>query len=199
MTPLNPFGTPPLPPRQGRRSPGLPTRRDLVTAAVVAVVMAVAGVALGLLWSVTAPKVDLTAAFKGSESAFDAQAGVDVHFAFFSGLFGLALGFLAGWRARHAAWPLAVGLAVGGLGGSLIAGVVGHAMRSSDVLDDLPPDATQRGRDLVDFMLRAHGFYFVLPAAALFAYLLVVFFATKPEPPELPDGIDPTVYWSVPR
>ncbi len=199
MTPLNPFGTPPLPPRQGKRSTTLPTRRDLVLAAGVAVGMAVAGALLGLLWSVTAPKVDVTAAFKGSEAAFDAQGGVDVLFAFLSALFGLALGFLVGWRARHASWPLAVGLAVGGLGGSLIAGVVGHAMRSSDVLKELPPDTSQHGRDLFDFAVRAHGFYFVLPAAALFAYLLVVFFATKPEPPELPEGVDPTVYWSVPR
>jgi hypothetical protein len=135
----------------------------------------------------------------GSEAAFDAQGGVDVHFAFLSVLFGLAIGFLVGWRARRGAWPLAVALAAGGVGGALVAGQIGHAWRSSDVLKQLPPNVTERGRELFDFMLRAHGFYLVLPAAALFAYLLVVLFATRSEPPSLPGEPEPDVYWSTPR
>jgi hypothetical protein len=192
------FGSPPSPERN-RWRPDLPGRRDVVAALIVAVALVIAGVLLGLLWGATAPKIDVAAGLNGSEAAFDSQGGVDVMFAFLSVLVGLAIGFLVGWRARNGAWPMAVALAVGGVGGSLIAGVVGHALRSHDVLKQLPPNVTQTGRDLFDFTLRAQGFYLVLPAAALLAYGLVVLFATKAEPPRLPDAPDPDVYWSTPR
>jgi hypothetical protein len=193
------FGTPPAPPDSNRWRPDLPTSRDVFGAVVVGVALVIAGAPLGLLWAATSPKVNVAAALAGSEAAFDAQAGIDVHFAFLALLFGVVTGLLVGWRGRHASWPLAAAIAVGGVAGSILGAQIGHLKASDEVLRQLPPTVSQHGREVLDFTLRAHGFYFVLPAVALLLYFLIVLLTTRREPPRLPETPDPSQYWSVPR
>jgi hypothetical protein len=193
------FGTPPPPPVSVRWRPDVPTSRDVFGAVVVGVALIIAGAPLGLLWAATAPKINVLAALSGSEAAFDTQAGIDVHFAFLALIFGVVIGALVGWRGRRASWPLAVALAVGGLGGSLLGAQIGHLKQSDEVLRQLPHSVTGHGRDLLDFTLRAHGFSFVLPAAALLVYFLIVLLATRRDRPRLPETPEPSRFWSVPR
>lgn len=193
------FGVPPRPATRRRFAPNMPNSRDVLTALVVAVGMVVAGVPLGLLWAATSPKLDVKAALAGSEGAFNAQAGIDIHFALLALIFGVVAGGIVGWRARKGSWPVSLALAIGGLGGSLVAAQIGHLRESSRVLDQLPENIRGRVSDIVDFVLRTHGYHVVFPAAALITYLIIVVATTRPEPVVLPDSPELDRYWSVPR
>ena len=199
------FGVPPTPPDGSQDSslrrfaPDAPESRDVLGALIVAVALVVSGVPLGLLWGWTAPKLDVKAALGGSEAAFNAQAGIDVHFAFLALIFGVVAGALVGWRGRQSSWPLAVGLAVGGIGGSLVGAQVGHLLESGRVLDQLPQNIRGQVSNIVDFVLRAHGYHVVFPLAALITYVLIVFATTRHTPAALPEAPEPDRYWSVPR
>ena len=89
-------------------------------------------------------------------------------------IFGVVAGAVVGWLGRRGSWTLPLALAVGGVGGSLVAAQVGHLQESSGVLDQLPQDIRSRVSDLVDFTLRSHGFHVVFPVAALLTYLVIV-------------------------
>lgn len=193
------FGVPPGPPKARRWTPEAPHSRDVLSAVVIAVAMVVAGVPMGLLWAATAPKLDVKAALAGSEAAFNVQAGADVHFALLALIFGVIAGALVGWRGRHGSWTLPVALAVGGVGGSLVAAQVGHLRESSRVLDQLPQDIRGRVSNVVDFTLRSHGFHVVFPVAALLTYLIIVVATTPHREPTLPEAPEADRYWSVPR
>ncbi len=193
------FGVPPAPATSRRFTPDRPTSRDALTALVVAVSLVVAGVPLGLLWAATSPKLDVKAALGGSEAAFDAQAGIDVHFALLALIFGVVAGALVGWRCRKASWLLPLALAVGGVGGSLLAAQIGHLRESSRVLDQLPENLRGSVSNIVDFVLRSHGYHVVYPVAALITYLLIIVATTRSTPPALPEDPEPDRYWSVPR
>jgi hypothetical protein len=177
----------------------MPSSRDVLTALVVAVSLVVAGGPLGLLWAATSPRLDVKAALAGSEAAFDAQAGIDVHFALLALIFGVVAGALVGWRGRRSSWPVPLALAVGGVGGSLIAAQIGHLRESSRVLDQLPENIRGSVSNIVDFVLRSHGYHVVFPVAALLTYLIIVVATTRSEPASLPDAPEPDRYWSVPR
>lgn len=195
------FGVPPRPDTPGPRrwSPEGVTAGDVLAALVVAIGLVIAGVPLGLLWAVTAPKIDVPDVLSGSEAAFNAQAGADVHFALLALIFGVVAGALVGWRGRSGSWTLPVALAVGGTGGSIVAAQIGHLTESSKVLDQLPQNVRGGVSNVVDFMLRSHGFHVVFPIAALVTYLIIVFATTRSRQPELPDAPEPERYWSVPR
>ncbi len=193
------FGVPPGTPRFARWRPEVPHSRDVLTALVVAVVLVVVGVPMGLLWGATTPKLDVKQALAGSEAAFNAQGGADAHFALLALIFGVVAGAVVGWRGRHGSWALPLALAVGGVGGSLVAAQVGHLQESSRVLDQLPQDIRGRVSNIADFMLRAHGFHVVFPVAALLTYLIILVATTRPEEPALPEVPEPDRYWSVPR
>ncbi len=153
-------------------------RSEILTGVVAAVAMAASGPLLGLLWAAAAPRLDVRAALAGSELAFDAQAGVDVYFAMICGIGGLVGGVLAFWRGRSGGWPVPVGLASGGFVGSLLASWIGHELRSSRVLSQLPDGARAIVIQLVDFRLRSSGFLFVLPALSLFVLAVLTWFST---------------------
>jgi hypothetical protein len=200
------FGTPPGPSVRGSRLRwNAPTPRDVLSSIVVAITLLIAGVPLGLLWGWTTPKLNVSEALGGttgilSEAAFNAQAGIDIHFAFLALIFGLVAGAIVGWRGRSASWPLPIAVAVGGAAGSLVAAQIGHLMESSEVLNQLPQSV--RGTQLaslMDFTLRSHGFHAVFPVVALLTYLLIVLIATRNEPAKLPAEPEPGRYWSVPR
>ncbi len=193
------FGVPPPPPRFARWRPEAPNSRDVLSALVVAVALVVAGVPMGLIWGATTPKLNVKQALSGSEAAFNAQGGADVHFALLALIFGVVAGAVVGWRGRHGSWTLPVALTVGGVGGSLVAAQVGHLQESSGVLDQLPQDIRSRVSGIIDFTLRSHGFHVVFPLAALLTYLVIMLATTRAQEPALPETPEPDRYWSVPR
>ncbi len=193
------FALPPAPPQARRWKPEAPHSRDVLSALVVAVALVVVGVPMGLIWAATTPKLNVKQALAGSEAAFNVQGGADVHFALLALIFGVLAGAVVGWRGRHGSWTLPVALAVGGVGGSLVAAQVGHLRGSSRVLDQLPQDIRGRVSNVVDFVLRSHGFHVVLPVAALVTYLIILLLTTSHQEPALPDAPEPDRYWSVPR
>ncbi|WP_018500037.1 hypothetical protein [Parafrankia discariae] len=150
-----------------RSAEPLTTRAGLLAGLVCALAMVLVGPLLGLLWSVSAPRLDVQAVLSGAMSVFGVQSTVDAYFAMICAVAGLLGGLVAYLRAADAGWPVPIGLAVGGIGGSLLAGWVGHLRRSGQVLDALPANATPLLRDLVDFQVRATGLYLILPGAAL--------------------------------
>ncbi|HEX4015513.1 MAG TPA: hypothetical protein VHX15_02160 [Frankiaceae bacterium] len=191
------FGMPPSPAR--RWKPEAPHSRDVLSAIVVAIALIVVGVPMGLIWAATTPKLNVKQALAGSEAAFNVQGGADVHFALLALIFGVLAGAVVGWVGRRGSWTLPVALAVGGVGGSLVAAQVGHLRGSSRVLDQLPQDIRGRVSNVVDFVLRSHGFHVVFPVAALLTYLIIMLLTTSHEEPALPDAPEPDRYWSVPR
>ena len=196
------FGEPPPLPARGRFRPAMPTSRDILSAVVVAVALVVAGVPLGLLWGATTPKLDVSAAFSGgilNESAYGAQAGIDLHFALLALIFGVVAGALVGWRGRHGSWTLPLALTVGGLGGSVLAAQIGHWQESHKVLDQIPHDLRNAVGGYSDFVLRSHGYHVVFPVFALVTFLIVVAATTTSEPAELPAEPEPDRFWSAPR
>ncbi|WP_131746472.1 hypothetical protein [Frankia sp. Cppng1_Ct_nod] len=144
------------------------TRAEILAGVVCAVAMAASGLLLGLLWAAAAPRLDVRAVLAGSEIAFDAQAGIDVYFAMICAVGGVVGGAFAFWRGRDAGWPVPAGLTVGGIGGSGLASWIGHLLRSSRVVSQLPDGASHLVIQLVDFRLRSPGFCLVLPAFSLF-------------------------------
>jgi hypothetical protein len=90
---------------------------------------------------------------------------------------------LAFWRGRDGGWPVPVGLASGGIGGSVLAGWIGHLLRSARVIAQLPDGANGLAVQLVDFRLRSSGFLFVLPALSLVVLAVLSWVATFLAPP----------------
>lgn len=155
------------PPAEPAVAEPITSRVGLLAGLVCALAMLLVGPLLGLLWSVSAPRLDVQAVLSGAMSVFGVQSTIDAYFAMICAVAGLVGGLVAYLRAADAGWPVPIGLAAGGIGGSLLAGWVGHLRRSGQVLDALPPNATPLLRDLVDFQVRATGLYLILPGAAL--------------------------------
>ena len=198
------FGTPPASPTRSRVSWSAPNPRDVLSSVIIAVTLIIAGIPLGLIWGWTTPKLNVNEALGGksgiiSEAAFNAQSGIDLHFALIALIFGVVAGAVVGWRGRNASWPLPIALAIGGAGGSLVAAQTGHLLESHEVLSQIPADIRGSLSGIMDFALRSHGFHAVFPVAALLTYLLIVLFTTKPEAPQLPAKPEPDRYWSAPR
>jgi hypothetical protein len=156
----------------GRRPAGLRTGGDLRAGLVCLSALVVAGPLLGLVWAAVAPRLDVAAGIGGSETAFTAQADIDATFGFVCLGAGIIAGALARWRAPDGGWPVGVGLGGGGLAASLLAGWVGHLVRSPGVLHRLPPHTSGYIVGLVDLRVRSHGLYLVLPFVALLVLAL---------------------------
>ncbi|WP_405809807.1 ABC transporter permease [Streptomyces sp. NBC_01520] len=104
------------------------SRAELLQAAVIAAILTAAGVALGLLWLWLAPRVPLvsddTAVFlKNSEG--EEAIGADGTFVLLALGFGLVSAAAVFLFRRRGGIPLVVGLALGGLLGSLLAWGIG--------------------------------------------------------------------------
>src|SRR3954449_9040588 len=166
-----PFGLPSPPPRAPRRATA--TTGDVVAGVVAAAAMLAAGIPLGLIWGATVPTVDVADLLaNSSETALEAQPAADARFALLAAAFGVVAGVLAAWRGRKAGWPLPVGIALGGVGGSLIAGQVGHLIASDDALSAVPPTANPVVRELVDVTVRANGVHAIFAFMALLVFLV---------------------------
>ncbi len=148
---------------------------------VCASAMAAVGPLLGLLWAASAPRLDIGSVLAGSSAELDVQSGIDVYFGLVTAVAGVVGGFVAFWRAADAGWPAPVGLATGGFTGALLAGWVGHRVRSPGLLDALPADANTLVVDLVDMRVRAGGLYLVYPITALVVLTLLIWVASVRE------------------
>ncbi|KJE24841.1 hypothetical protein FF36_00848 [Frankia torreyi] len=190
-----PSETSPLPARSRRPLP-FGVRPDLIAGLICAAAMAVAGFPLGLLWAAVAPHLDVPGALHGNESAFAVQSDIDARFALICGVAGLVGGLVAFWRARDAGFLVPLGLAVGGLGGALIVGWIGHLRRSPDLLHSLPSNASPILVDLVDLRVRAHGLYLVMPVVALGVFAIGLWATSRPR--RSPRGARPPAPFSGP-
>ncbi|ADP80432.1 hypothetical protein [Pseudofrankia inefficax] len=151
---------------------------DLRAGLVFLLGLTAAGPLLGLLWAAVAPRLDVAAGISGSETAFTAQADIDATFGFICLGAGVVAGVLARWRAADGGWPVPAALAGGGFAGSLLAGWIGHLVRSPGVLRKLPPHAPAYVAGLVDFKVRATGLYLVLPVTALLVLAFALWLPT---------------------
>jgi hypothetical protein len=149
-------------------------RRDLRAAGLVAVVTAVLGVPLGLVWAAVAPHVSVLVTPEGAVFADHRPESFVAADALF-GAVGIAAGAVLGgavfgWRRRRGPW-LAIALAAGSLAGSYVAWKTGHQMGLSTynrLLGAAPAGrAFERPVDV-----RARGVLFVQPIVAVIVYVL---------------------------
>lgn len=124
--PHDPWQAPPsgsrlAPPFGSPDDPG--TAKELGQAAAVVALLALAGIALGLLWLWLAPRVPLvsdgTAVFLENSEGEEA-IGADGTFALLAIAFGTASAAAVFWRLRRGGVFVVVGLALGGVIGSLL-------------------------------------------------------------------------------
>lgn len=95
---------------------------------MVLVVMAVAGLLLGLLWAWLAPKVPLVSTDKAvflQDTEGEEAAGADGTFLLLSAAFGLISAVIVFWLYRRGGIPLVVALLLGGLMGSWLGWMAG--------------------------------------------------------------------------
>ncbi|MFF3497547.1 AAA family ATPase [Streptomyces sp. NPDC003247] len=182
----------------GQDGPGMKT--ELREAAVVTVLVALAGVLLGLLWVWLAPRVplvgdvadgDWVVYLKDSEG--EQAVGVDGTFT----LLALACGAVSAlavfaWRRRGGV-PLVVGLALGGLLGSLLAWRLGVWLGPAD---DVLAQAKEAGKGVTfsaPLELGAKSALLTWSVAALLVHLglLALFGPRDPEPPYAGQGPHP--------
>ncbi|MCX4727156.1 hypothetical protein ACIPW9_04215 [Streptomyces sp. NPDC090052] len=199
-----PSGATPWPgPEQAGDDDGPGLRAELVQAAVVAVVLAVLGVLLGLLWMWLAPRVPLISDGKAvylKDSEGEQAIGGDGTFA----LLGLAFGVVSAAAVflfrRRGGVPLVIALAVGGLLGSLLAWRVGIWLGPSQ---DVVAAAKHAGKGVTfdaPLKLAAKGALLAWPVAAMIVHLGVtaVFGPRDPEPewtpPSPPATLPPLSY-----
>ncbi|MFF8611306.1 ABC transporter permease [Streptomyces sp. NPDC015350] len=160
---------------------------DLRRAAVVAALVTVSGVVLGLLWLWLAPRVPLisddTAVFL-SNSEGEEAIGADGTFALLALACGAVSGALVFFFRRSGGIALVIGLALGGLLGSLLAWRLGVWLGPDQ---DVVAHARAVGKGVVfdaPLQLRAKGTLLAWPLAAMAVHLaLTAAFAPRaPEP-----------------
>ncbi|MFB7374558.1 DUF2567 domain-containing protein [Streptomyces sp. NPDC056222] len=180
----------PYPPMPG--DDGVPnTVTELRQAAVVAVVSAVAGAALGLLWFWLAPRVSLISDGKAvflRHSEGEAAIGADGTFVLLALAFGAVAAALVFLFHRHGGVALVVGLAVGGVLGSLLGWGVGTLLGPTH---DVVTRAKEVGPNVVfDAPLKLEmwaGAMLAWPIAAMIVHLaLTALFGPRDPEPEWP-------------
>ncbi|MEU9414141.1 hypothetical protein [Streptomyces sp. NPDC048272] len=187
--PPSPFDPPAPPPEKPRDAAGGITPADIRDGATVALVVAVAGVLLGVLWAWLAPRVQYVS---NGEAVFlrdtesEARIGSDATFLLIAAGFGLLSGvgtFL--WRRRGGV-PLVVGLAVGSCFAALVGWRLGLWLGPTS---DLPAAALKAGKGVpfdAPLQLLAHGVLLVWPMVAVAAHLaLTAAFSPKDPEPDL--------------
>ncbi|MFI1795942.1 ABC transporter permease [Streptomyces sp. NPDC020379] len=201
--PLTPHDPPPHEPPRGpfdpdqaadERDPGL--RAELREAAVVAAVVAVAGVLLGLLWVWLAPRVPLVSDgravyLKNSEG--EQAIGADGTFALLALGFGVLSSAAVFWFRRRGGIPLVAGLAAGSLLASLIGWRLGIWLGPSS---DVVATAKSVGKGVVfdaPLKLGAKGVLLAWPLAAMVVHLglTAAFGPRDPEPDPHWPGVGP--------
>ncbi|MGW0858246.1 hypothetical protein, partial [Streptomyces sp. NPDC002690] len=181
---LAPGQSPPPPARAGART-------EVVRAAAVTVVLAVAGVALGLLWLWLSPRIPLisdeTAVYlKDSEG--EEAIGADGTFALLGAGFGIVSAVVVYLLRRSGGIPTVVALALGGLLGGLLAWWLGAALGPTS---DVVAHAKAAGQGVAfdaPLELNAKGALLAWPVAAMVVHLILTAVFTPPDP-------DPDAQW----
>ncbi|RCG22157.1 hypothetical protein DTL70_16530 [Streptomyces diacarni] len=174
--PAAPQPTPPYGVEAGYGGEGGPlVRRELREAAVCAVAVAVVGIAMGLLWLWLAPRVPLynngeVVLFKDPEG--EQAIGAEGVFALLGLAFGAVSGLVLFAVRRRGGVGLVVGLALGGLLGSVLAWRVGVWFGPET---DLPAAARAAGKGATfdaPLELHAYGMLLAWPVAATLVHLV---------------------------
>ncbi|MFI6853525.1 AAA family ATPase [Streptomyces sp. NPDC050416] len=178
----------------GQDGPGMKT--EVREACVVALAVALGGVLLGVLWWWLAPHVPLIGdVVEGKwivylkDTEGEQAVGVDGTFSLLGLAFGVVSALVVFLLRRRGGVPLVVGLAVGGLLGSLLAWRVGVWLGPAE-------DVVARARDLgrgvtfsAPLKLGAKGALLAWPLAALLLHLgLMALFGPRDPEPELGHG-----------
>jgi hypothetical protein len=173
----------------GEQSGAEVRRAELRQGAVIAVLLTVAGAGLGLLWLWLAPRVPLvsdgTAVFlKNSEG--EEAVGADGTFVLLALAFGLVSAVVVFLFRRRGGIPLVVGLALGGLLGSLLAWGIGTWFGPTP---DVVAHAKQVGKGVTfDAPLELHAVgagMLAWPVAAMIVHLgLTALFGPRDPEPE---------------
>ncbi|MGW0907890.1 DUF2567 domain-containing protein [Streptomyces sp. NPDC002853] len=185
-----PSGAVPLPADE-EDGPGMKT--EVRQAAVIAVVVAVCGVLLGLLWLWLAPRVPLIA---DSETVYlkdtegEQAIGVDGTFTLLALAFGAVSGAVVFLLRRRGGIPLVVGLTAGSLLGAVLAWRLGIFLGPET---DVVAHAKSVGKGVAfdaPMELKAKGALLAWPVAALLVHLGLtgLFGPRDPEPYPLPYG-----------
>ncbi|MFI6806053.1 AAA family ATPase [Streptomyces luteogriseus] len=178
----------------GQDGPGM--RTELREAAVIAVAVALGGVLLGVLWWWLAPHVPLVGDvveknwvvyLKDTEG--EQAIGVDGTFTLLGLGFGAVSAMVVFLLRRRGGVPLVVGLALGGLLGSLLAWRVGVWLGPAE---DVIAHAREVGRGVTftaPLKLGAKGALLAWPLAALVLHLgLMALFGPRDPEPEFAEG-----------
>lgn len=161
--------------------------RELKSGALTAVLAAVAGVLLGLLWLWLAPRIPLVSDGKAvylKDTEGEQAIGADGTFV----LLGLGIGVLTGalvyWRNRRGGVGVVLGMAVGGVLGSLLAWRLGSWLGPTS---DLIAHARAVGAKKVfdgPLELQAKGALLAWPIGAVLTHLvLTTAFTSRDEQP----------------
>ncbi len=156
---------------------------EALVGGLVTVYSVLLGGAVGLVWPHFAPHIRLVDAVFGSEAATKALLGDDLWLALIAGIAGV-VAVLALWalsRGTADGPGSIIGLAVGGLLGSLVAAHVGHQVQHPHVLSVLHtwfPTITPQSKAAVlsdfDFRVRAKAVLVAWPFVAVVAQSVVV-------------------------
>jgi hypothetical protein len=113
--------------------------REGIVAGLVTIYSVLLGAVVGLIWPHVAPPFDITRAVDGSEAATKALLGADMWFALLGIVAGAVAAAILTFFGREAGRGPGgiVGLAIGGLLGSLVAAHVGHLVREPDFTSGL--------------------------------------------------------------
>ncbi|WP_079124128.1 DUF2567 domain-containing protein [Streptomyces sp. NBRC 110611] len=177
----------------GHDATAVPDARELREAALIAIVVAVSGVLLGVLWNWLAPHIPLIADsrnvyLKYAES--EEAIGADVTFILLSLGFGVVSAAVVFLFRRRAGIPVVVALALGGLLGAVVAWQTGMWVGPTS---DLVAHAKEAGPGVTfdgPLRLQAKGALLFWPIAAMLTQLLLTgLFGPRdpePEPPHWP-------------
>ncbi|MEU1616170.1 ABC transporter permease [Streptomyces sp. NPDC005722] len=183
---------PPFPEQESRMDPV----RELKSGALTAVLVAVAGVVLGLLWLWLAPRIPLVSDGKAvylKDTEGEQAIGADGTFV----LLGLGIGVLTGalvfWRSRRGGVGVVLGMAVGAVLGSVLAWRLGTWLGPTS---DLIAHARAVGAKKVfdgPLELQAKGAFLAWPIGAVLTHLvLTTGFGPREEQQH------PAVHWKPP-
>lgn len=193
----DPWQSPPAAPSYvpGAEGGDADLKTDLRDAAVVLVAVAIAGVALGLLWLWLAPRVPLISNGKAvflKDTEGEEAVGADGTFVLLALAFGAVSAAAVFWLRRRGGIALVVALALGGLLGSLLAWGIGEWFGP---MDDVVAHARAVGEGVTfdaPLELKATGALLAWPVAAMVVHLaLTALFGPRDPEPEWPTGYGP--------
>lgn len=169
--------------------------QELKRGALTALLVAVSGVALGLLWLWLAPRIPLVSDGKAvylKDSEGEQAAGGDGTFVVLALAMGVLSGALAFWRCRRGGVGIVLGLAVGAGLGSLLAWRLGVWLGpTTDLVAHAKAVGVSKAFD-APLELRAKGALLAWPIAATLAHLGLTT-AFGPRDPE------PVPHWDTPE